>query len=86
MTVEAALAAHTVGDLSSLRRLAAELSRALRPVARSTDPVEVLSDESAGTEPGTWSAVRAARDLGQISSAEYDYLSAAVAASTPEDR
>lgn len=50
------------------------------------DPVALWSEvEDRGAElPGTWQEVRAARDFGDLSPAEYDYLAAAVEALTRE--
>lgn len=86
--VRSLIAAHEPGSERSLTALAVALAAVLTdtPVL-SADPVELWSQvEDHGAEaPGTWQEVRAARDFGDLSVAEYDYLAAAVEALTQEE-
>lgn len=82
------IAARKPGDRASLQALGIALASALRDTPdRPTDPVELYDGvETDGYEqPGTWQEVRAARDFGDLSDAEYQYLAAAVEALTQED-
>lgn len=87
-TVRSLLLAHEPGSRESLQALAVALAAQLVPVPdRPTDPT-VLLDLIESTEQdtaGTWQEVRAARDYGRLTPAEYDYLHAAVEALTLED-
>lgn len=86
-TVRSLIAAHKRGDAESLRALAIALSRQLVDTPPlPTDPVELWSEvENHGLEAaGSWREVRACRDHGELTEAEYDYLSAAVEALTLE--
>lgn len=88
MTVGQLLAAHISGDRSNLRQLAVGLAEVLRPpAALPDDPValEAAAEDTSYEQAGTWQEVRAARDYGRLTPAEYDYLSAAVAARSQED-
>lgn len=87
MAIAHLLAARERGSASSLRALAIALAaRITDPPALPTEPAAVWSEvENRGAEAsGTWQEVRAARDHGEISEAEYDYLAAAVDALTLE--
>jgi hypothetical protein len=87
VSVRALLAARERGSKESLRALAIALAARLDdPPGLPTEPAAVWSEvENRGAEaPGTWQEVRAARDHGEISDAEYDYLAAAVDALTLE--
>jgi hypothetical protein len=86
--VSSLLAARTRGDKRSLQALAVALAATVTDTPPpSTDPVTALDEgETRGSElPRTWQEVRAARDYGELSEAEYDYLAAAVEALTMED-
>lgn len=86
--VRSLLAAHKPGNARSLQALAVALAAEVKPAAELPDtPVELEAQvEVRGWEQaGTWQEVRAARDFGDISAAEYDYLAAAVEALTQED-
>lgn len=81
------VAAHKHGDAESLRALAIALSRQLVDVPDlPTDPAELWAEvEEHGLEAaGSWREVRACRDHGELTEAEYDYLSVAVEALTFE--
>jgi hypothetical protein len=87
--VTSLLAARTKGDPRSLQALAVALSAIMVDTPPpSTDPTVVLDEgETRGSElPRTWQEVRAARDYGDLTGPEYDYLAAAVEALTMEDR
>lgn len=87
ISVRALLAARERGNAESLRALAIALAARLGdPPDLPTEPDEVWAEvENRGAEAaGTWQEVRAARDHGEISVAEYDYLAAAVDALTLE--
>ena len=87
VSVRSLLAARERGSKESLRALAIVLAaRVTDPPALPVDPAAVWDAvESRGAEQaGTWQEVRAARDHGEISEAEYDYLAAAVDALTLE--
>ena len=80
-TVRSLLAVHVSGDRGSLQALAVALAAQLAPVPeRPTDPVALwdLIETTDAAAAGTWQEVRAARDYGRLTPAEYDYLSAAV--------
>lgn len=81
------IAAHKRGDKGSLNALAVALAASIHdPAPLPVDPVEHrIAAEERGTVPGTWEEVRAARDYGDITPAEYDYLAASVEALTQED-
>ena len=86
-SVSALLRAHAHGDKGSLQALGVALSEALTaPTAMPVTPVEVEAEAGmrGWDEPGTWQEVRAARDFGDLTPAEYDYLQAAVEALTQE--
>jgi hypothetical protein len=86
--VASLLAAHQPGNRRSLQALAVALAAEVKPPAPLPDtPVELEAQvEVRGwQQAGTWQEVRAARDFGDITPAEYDYLAAAVAALTQED-
>jgi hypothetical protein len=86
--VRSLIAAHQSGDATSLKALAVALAATLRDTPEPpTDPVELEGwVETRGyDEPGTWQEVRAARDFGDLTDAEYEYLAAAVEALTQED-
>lgn len=89
MTVGQLLTAYAAArDRDGLRQLGADLAAALRPPRPlPTDPValEAAAEDTSYAEAGTWQEVRAARDYGRLTPAEYDYLSAAVAAASQED-
>lgn len=88
MKVSSLIAAHRHGDAESLQALAAALAAVLAPVPElPVDPVEHLDAadvRGAGAE-GSWQEVRAARDHGDLTGAEYEYLAAAVDALTQEE-
>ena len=82
-SVASLLAAHQHGDKRSLRALGQALAEHVADTPplpdEAVDLYEVMEDRGAeGT--GTWQEVRAARDYGLITPAEYDYLAAAVEA------
>jgi hypothetical protein len=86
--VRSLIGAHEHGSERSLTALAVALAAVLADTPEMpTDPVELWSAvEDHGAEaPGTWQEVRAARDFGDLTVAEYDYLAAAVEALTQED-
>jgi hypothetical protein len=86
--VRSLLAARTPGDQRSLQALAVALAATVRDTPPlPADPVALYDEvETRGSEEvGTWQEVRAARDFGDITPAEYDYLAAAVAALTLEE-
>lgn len=88
VTVERLLRAHRRGDEGSLKALAVALAASVRPVPPvAGDPAQVWADvDTRGAEqPGTWQEVRAARDYGDLTDAEYEYLAAAVDALTIEE-
>lgn len=88
VAVRSLIAAHKAGDVGSLRALAVALAGTLHDTPEpSTDPVTLVDQvETQGyDEPDTWQEVRAARDFGDLTPAEYDYLAAAVEALTQED-
>ncbi len=71
-----------------LRALGLALAPELKdPFETPTDPVAALEavDVRGYDQPGTWQQVRAARDFGRLTPAEYDYLAAAVEALTLGD-
>lgn len=76
------------GGAEGLRALAVALASTLADTPPlPDDPAELWSEvEDRGAEQsGTWQEVRAARDYGDLSDAEYQYLAAAVEALTRED-
>lgn len=82
------IAARVPGDRESLDALAVVLVARLEDTPEVVgDPVEWVDavDTRGAGLPGTWQEVRAARDHGDLSSAEYDHLAAAVEALTRED-
>ena len=87
-SVSSLLKAHIKGDAGSLQALGVALAAVLVEAGPPpVDPVE-LWDAVETRDPapaGTWQEVRAARDHGDLSHAEYDYLAAAVEALTRED-
>lgn len=86
--VRSLIAAHTRGSADSLRSLAIALAAVVEdPPALPVDPVELYDAVESGGAPvaGTWQEVRAARDDGALTPAEYDYLAAAVDALTLEE-
>lgn len=86
-TVRSLIAAHKTGNAESLRALAIVLSRQLVDVpSLPDDPTDLyVAVEDTGLEAaGSWREVRACRDHGELTEAEYDYLSAAVEALTLE--
>ncbi len=87
--VRSLIAAHQRGDKRSLTALAAALAGSVRDTPDLPDePADLYGVvEDRGAElAGTWQEVRAARDYGDLTPAEYDYLAAAVEAMTQEDR
>jgi len=86
-SIPSLIAARTRGNAESLKALAVALADNVRtPPAPPLDPVEVWNDaEDGGVRTGTWDEVVAARDTGELSPAEYEYLSAAVEALTMEE-
>jgi hypothetical protein len=86
--VRSLIAAHKRGDRASLQALGIALAAELKPPAALPDTPEGV-EEQAGLrgwdEAGTWLEVRAARDHGELTPAEYDYLAAAVEALTMEE-
>lgn len=88
VSVRSLIAAHVRGDATSLRALALALAAAVEPVPEApVDPLEAyeVADTLGAEQAGTWQEVRAARDHGDLTVAEYDYLAAAVDALTMED-
>ena len=88
-SIPSLIAAHRRGDAESLQALGLALARGLRDTPDlPLDPVEVWDEvDTRGAEAaGTWQEVRAARDYGELTEAEYDYLSAAVEALTQEEQ
>lgn len=87
-SVSSLIAAHRHGDAESLRALAVALSSVVRDTPEQpTDPVEgwQVAETRMDPEPGTWQEVRAARDHGDLTDAEYEYLAAALDALTQEE-
>lgn len=87
-SVTALLAAHRTGDKRSLVALASALAGTVHDTPALPDDAVDLYDvvEDRGAElDGTWQQVRAARDYGQLTPAEYDYLAAAVGALKQEE-
>ncbi len=93
-SVEALLTAYGRGPRRApqLRALGLALAPVLKapdelPGLVAADPATVLDAVTVRgyDQPGTWQQVRAARDFGQLTQAEYDYLAAAVEALTQED-
>jgi hypothetical protein len=86
-SIPALIAARTPGDPRSLQALAVALAATVHDTPEpSTDPTDLywtVEDDDAEA-PGTWQQVRAARDYGDLSPAEYEYLAAAVGALTQE--
>lgn len=90
-SVRSLIAAHRTGDAGSLKALGVALAATLKPVAGlPVDPAarDAAADTLDPVPVDTWAEVRAARDYGDLTPAEYDYLSAAVGAltSTEEDQ
>ncbi len=92
--VDSLLIAYSRGrrDSKTLRALALALAPELKtpdemPGLAAGDPVAVLDAVTVRgyDQPGTWQQVRAARDFGRLTQAEYDYLAAAVEALMQED-
>jgi hypothetical protein len=86
-TVSSLIAAHKPGNARSLQALAVALAATVRDTPTlPTDPIDLYSVvEDAGAEaPGTWQEVRAAHDYGDLTDAEYAYLTAAVEALTQD--
>lgn len=86
--VRSLIGAHRRGDAASLRSLAVALARSLSDTPElPEDPVaHVDAVDTRGAEAvGTWQEVRAARDHGDLTNAEYEYLAAAVEALTQEE-
>ena len=86
--VRSLIAAHRHGDAGSLKALAVALAAELRDTPETpVDPVELYERVETNNHEtaGTWQEVRAARDFGDLTPAEYDYLAAAVEALTQED-
>lgn len=86
--VRSLIGARRRGSAESLQALGVALAATLRDTPDlPVDPLDLLHEvEDRGAEaPGTWQEVRAARDYGELSEAEYDYLAAAVEALTQED-
>lgn len=84
-TVTSLIAAHHHGDRESLKALAVALASAVEPVpALPTDPVELWSavEDAPPAARGTWQEVVAARDNGDLTDPEFDYLVAATEALT----
>lgn len=87
-SVSSLIAARKRGDADSLRALAVALSAVLSDTPeQSTDPVEAadVAETRMDPAPGTWQEVRAARDHGDLTEAEYQYLAAALDALTQEE-
>lgn len=86
--VRSLIAAHRPGDRGSLEALAVALAATVKPVPDlPADPlaVEMLVDTLDPVPADTWAEVRAARDYGDLTPQEYDYLSAAVEALTSNE-
>lgn len=86
-SVSSLIGAHRRGDAGSLRALAVALAEAVVPVdGLPVDPVEYEAavDTRPAEQADTWQEVVAARDYGDLTPAEYDYLLAAVEALTYE--
>lgn len=86
--VRSLIAAHKTGDRGSLEALAVALAATVKPAPPlPADPVavEMLVDTLDPVPADTWAVVRAARDYGDLTPAEYDYLSAAVEALTSNE-
>lgn len=87
-SVQALIGAHRRGDAGSLRALAKALAVAVEDVDElPTDPValEEWVDTRPAVQADTWQEVVAARDYGDLTPAEFDYLVAAVEALTDEE-
>jgi hypothetical protein len=87
ISVGSLLAARVPGDEASLRALAAVLAaRVVDTPVPAADPVEQWGavEDRGGEVSGTWQEVRAARDHGDLSSAEYEFLAATVDVMTQE--
>ena len=88
MAVIDLLREHRGGDPVALQQLAEQLAAVVDDVeAQPDDPVKALelAEDQSYAAPGTWQQVRAARDYGILTFAEYDFLSAAVEAITTGD-
>lgn len=86
-TVSSLLKARIPGEPRSLHALAVALAGVLTDTPPpGSDPLAVLEagDTSNYELSGTWQEVRAARDFGELSPVEYDYLAATVEALTME--
>lgn len=87
-SVRSLISAHQRGDRESLQALGVALAGAVGDTPElPTDPValyDVVETQNA-ERLGTWQEVRAARDYGDLTEAEYDYLAAVVEALTQED-
>lgn len=87
--VSSLLAAHQRGDAGSLAALGVALAAAVKPVDElPLDPVELEDavDTRPAVQAGTWQEVVAARDYGDLTPDEYDYLLAAVEVLTEEEQ
>lgn len=86
-TISSLIAARKKGSAESLQALAIALAEVVRDTPEPpADPAALWAAvEDQGAEvTGTWQEVRAARDHGDLTEAEYDYLAAAVDALTQE--
>lgn len=84
-SISSLIASHRPGDRGSLVALGEALAGLLADTPELPgEPVELVDAvETRGAElAGTWQEVRAARDRGDLTVAEYDYLAAAVEAHT----
>jgi len=84
-SVSSLIAAHERGNAGSLRALAVALAATVEDVdPLPLDPVEHEDavDTRGAEQAGTWQEVRAARDYGDLTPSEYEYLLAAVDALT----
>lgn len=87
-SLTALIGAHRRGDAASLRALGLAIAASVADTPTlPADPVELLDavDTQGAGVAGTWHEVRAARDHGDLTVAEYDYLTALVEALTRED-
>lgn len=87
-TIPSLIAARKRGSKESLQALALALSEVVRDTpGLPVDLAEAwaVAEDRGAQVAGTWQEVRAARDHGDLTDAEYEYLAAAVDALTQED-
>ena len=86
--ISSLIRARKPGSRESHQAHAIALSKVVRDTpAPPTDPVQVyeVAETQGAEQVGTWQEVRSARDHGDLTPAEYEYLAAAVDALTQEE-